>query len=147
MLTTIPKALGSRLPRGSKRSVFKRRRRFQREALKGSLRIPGLVWGVWLMPDNRNAGALEAFLRDLIDQPDPLLCLAERSAKKVKQLGARYSDHDAQKAVLHTWLAWQKDPGRPYGVAIKARFFGVHSAATDRFVTWFQRVFGVTAQL
>ncbi|MDE0101092.1 MAG: hypothetical protein OXN89_01810, partial [Bryobacterales bacterium] len=102
--------------------------------------------GVWLMPDNRKTGALEDFLRDLIDQSDPLLCLAEHSAEKAKQLGAKYSDRDAQKAVLHTWLAWQKDPGRPYGVAIKARFFGVDSAAMDEFVSWFQRVFGVTAQ-
>ena len=103
--------------------------------------------GVWLMPDNRKTGTLEDFLRDLIDRTDPLLSLAEDSARKAKRLGARYSDGDAGKAVLHTWLAWQKDPGRPYGVAIKARFFGVESVATQQFVTWFQRVFEATAQL
>ena len=103
--------------------------------------------GVWLMPDNRKTGALEDFLRDLIDRRDPLLSLVEDSARKAKQLGARYSDGDAGKAVLHTWLAWQKEPGRPYGVAIKARFFGLDSVATKQFVTWFQRVFEATTQL
>ena len=103
--------------------------------------------GVWLMPDNRKTGALEDFLRDLIDRADPLLSLAGDSAQKAKHLGARYSDGDTGKAILHTWLAWQKEPGRPYGVAIKARFFGVDSVAAKHFVTWFQRVFGATARL
>ena len=99
--------------------------------------------GVWLMPDNRQTGALEDFLRDLIDEGDPLLPHAEDSASKAKELGAGYAESDTGKAVLHTWLAWQKEPGRPYGVAIKARYFGANSAAAEKFLAWFERVFGV----
>ena len=101
--------------------------------------------GVWLGPDNRRTGAEDDFLQDLIDEHDPLLRHAEDSASKAKQLGARYSDGDTGKAVLHTWLAWQEEPGRPYGLAIKARYFGTESVAAQEFVAWFERVFGVTA--
>ena len=99
--------------------------------------------GVWLMPDNRRTGALEDFLRDLIEEGDPLLPHAEDSAGRAQELGARFASTAARKAVLHTWLAWQQEPGRPYGVAIKARYFGATSAAADQFLTWFEQVFGV----
>ena len=99
--------------------------------------------GVWLMPDNRRTGALEAFLQDLIDEGDILLGHAEDAARRAKELGARLGSTAAPKAILHTWLAWQKEPGCPYGVAIKARYFGAASAAADHFLTWFEHVFGV----
>jgi hypothetical protein len=99
--------------------------------------------GVWLMPDNRKTGALEDFLRDLIDEGDPLFSHAKDSAQEARRHGARYSDGGYLKAVLHTWLAWQEEPGYPYGKAIKARYFGADSAATERFVHWFQCLFGV----
>lgn len=99
--------------------------------------------GVWLMPDNRRTGALEAFLQDLIEEGDTLLPHAEDATRRAKKLGARFGGTAAPKAVLHTWLAWQKEPGRPYGVAIKARYFGASGPAADRFVTWFENVFGV----
>ncbi|MDE2827250.1 MAG: hypothetical protein OXL40_08075 [Bacteroidota bacterium] len=99
--------------------------------------------GVWLMPDNRKTGALEDFLRDLVEEGDPLFTHAKDSALAAKKHGAGYSDGDYWKAVLHTWLAWQEDPGYPYGKAIKARYFGVDSAAAKRFVRWFQHVFRV----
>ncbi len=101
--------------------------------------------GVWLMPDNRKRGALEDFLQGLIDGGDRLLPLAENSASKAKHLGARFSDRDALKAILHTWLAWQKEPGLPYGTAIRAHYFEVDSPHAEQFVAWFQRLFRVTA--
>ena len=97
--------------------------------------------GVWLMPDNQRAGALEHFLRDLVDDNDPLLPLAESSTDSAKESGAKFPEVDHRKAVLHTWLAWQKDPGLPYGTAIKAQFFRVDSPAALAFVDWYRRVF------
>lgn len=98
--------------------------------------------GVWLMPDNRKTGALEDFLQDLINESSPLFTHAKDSAREAKKHGARYANKDYLKAVLHTWLAWQKEPGRPYGTAIKARYFGANSAAVKRFINWFRNVFG-----
>ncbi len=109
----------------------------------GESEVYGTRVGVWLMPDNRQTGALEDFLQDLIAEGDPLLRHAEDSAGRAKELGARFANAAALKAVLHTWLSWQKEPGRPYGVAIQARYFGATSAAAEQFLTWFEQVFGV----
>lgn len=99
--------------------------------------------GVWLMPDHRRAGALEHFLEDLVSKDDPLLPHARESMRQALLLGAQFSDADAGKALLHTWLAWQAEPGRPYGVAIKARYLKDDSDAARRLVAWFDSVFGL----
>ena len=98
--------------------------------------------GVWLMPDNRRPGALEDFLRDLISEDDALMAHAEESTRAAKELGAQFRDVDAPKAVLRAWLAWQRQPGLPYGTAIKAGFIGSEIEVAARFVGWFRRVFG-----
>ena len=97
--------------------------------------------GVWLMPDNRQSGALEEFLQDLVDTSDPLLPIAETSTDQARNRGARFRDSHRLKAVLHAWLAWQKSPGLPYGTAIRARYFSHDSANALAFVEWFKRVF------
>ena len=97
--------------------------------------------GVWLMPDNQRAGALEQFLEDLVDDEDSLLPIARRSTAEAKERGAKFAEVDRRKAVLHAWLAWQEAPGLPYGAAIKAQFFGVDSPTALAFVDWYRRVF------
>lgn len=100
--------------------------------------------GVWLMPDNQRSGALEHFLETLIHEADPLIEHARGSTARARDLGARYPDNDngVAKAVLHAWLAWQENPGLPYGSAIRARYFRHDSPVAERFVEWFHRVFG-----
>lgn len=97
--------------------------------------------GVWLMPDNRQSGALEEFLKDLVDSSDPLLPIAETSTEQARNRGARFRASYRLKAVLHAWLAWQENPGLPYGTAITARYFSHDSANALAFVEWFRRVF------
>ena len=101
--------------------------------------------GVWLMPDNQREGALEDFLKTLFQAEDPLLPHAKESAERAKALGARYPDSKAEKAVLRTWLAWQEDPGLPYGSAIRAQFFRHDSPAAESFVAWYRRLFAIDA--
>ena len=97
--------------------------------------------GVWLMPDNQRTGALEHFLQDLVDDNDALHPLAETSTAEAKDNGATFPELDRRKAVLHTWLAWQEEPGLPYGTAITARYFRHDSPAALAFVDWYRRVF------
>ena len=99
--------------------------------------------GVWIIPDNRRDGALENFPRDLVDEEDPLLPHAEESTNRARELGACFSKNDARKAVLRTWLAWQQEPGLPYGTAMRARYFRDDSPAARAFVTWFRTVFNI----
>lgn len=99
--------------------------------------------GVWLMPDNVRDGTLEDFLRDLIETNDSLIGHADSSTAAARQLGAKFSDADTKKAVLHAWLAWQEVPGRPYGTAVKAHFFRHDSPAATEFVRWLRDLYGL----
>jgi len=99
--------------------------------------------GVWLMPDNQHDGKLETLLRTLIDEKDTLIEHATTATGTAKELGADFSETDRIKAVLHAWLAWQKEPGLSYGTAIKARFFGHDSPVAEVFVSWFKDLFGI----
>ena len=103
--------------------------------------------GVWLMPDNLRPGAIENFLGDLIASNDALFRLATEATRRATELGAGFKSGDRRKAELHSWLAWQKEPGLPYGTAIKARYFSDTSPVADRFLDWFCELFGVDPDL
>lgn len=97
--------------------------------------------GVWLMPDNVQDGKLEDFLRTLVRDGDPLILHAEESTNVAQSRGATFSGLDKIKAIIHAWLAWQKEPGLPYGLAIKARFFRHDSPTAAVFVRWFKDLY------
>ncbi|MFH1265101.1 MAG: DUF3226 domain-containing protein [Planctomycetota bacterium] len=100
--------------------------------------------GVWLMPDNQHDGKLETFLETLIGDEDPLIDHATASTDAAKQLGALFTEPDHIKALIHTWLAWQNEPGYPYGTAIRARCFRHDSPAAAGFVAWFRQLYGIS---
>jgi hypothetical protein len=97
--------------------------------------------GVWIMPDNRSPGVLEHFLSTLIPPGDPCASYAEEATTHARVLGAPLAEKDHRKGVLHTWLAWQADPGVPFGVALTKRYLRDDSEEALRFVAWFKRVF------
>ena len=97
--------------------------------------------GVWLMPDNRTQGALEQFLETLIANSDALFDHARQATNTAREAGAQFRDGDEAKARLHAWLAWQEEPGRPYGVAVRAKYFGYDSQEAMAFVDWFRRLY------
>jgi hypothetical protein len=100
--------------------------------------------GVWLMPDNQQDGKLETFLQTLIAANDPLIPHADSATTTATQLGAKFTGPDRVKAVIHAWLAWQEEPGLPYGTAIKARYFQHDSPAARAFVAWFKQLYDIT---
>ena len=63
---------------------------------------------------------------------------ARKATSVAKGLGARFREIDTAKANLHAWLAWQKNPGRPYGVAVRSEYFGHDSPEARAFVGWFR---------
>lgn len=99
--------------------------------------------GVWIMPDNVVDGKLENFLRGLIQESDPLIEHAESSSIHAKTLGARYSEADQIKAIIYAWLAWQEQPGKPFGLAMKARYFQHDSPVAKAFVGWFSGLYRI----
>jgi hypothetical protein len=99
--------------------------------------------GVWIMPDNISQGMLEDFLISLIHKNDILISHAEDSTNQAKQKGAEFSDPHRIKAVIHTWLAWQREPGKPFGIAMKAEYFQQNSPTADTFVRWFRELYRI----
>lgn len=99
--------------------------------------------GVWIMPDNLAAGALEDFLRTLASS-DPLMARAERVVDDIVADGcARFDPATARsKAIVHSYLAWQAQPGQPYGLAVKARVFEVDHPLARSLVEWLVELFG-----
>jgi hypothetical protein len=45
------------------------------------------------------------------------------------------------KALIHTWLAWQEEPGTPLGLAIKRQYFAGDAPLAAEFVNWLKRLF------
>lgn len=104
----------------------------------------GLKLGVWLMPDNRSHGMMETFLTYLVpDDSNPVLKYAESARDEARALGAPYKDVHADKAKIHTWLAWQDPPGRPLHNAVMERLLDPCSPNAAAFVRWFRSLFGM----
>ncbi len=96
-------------------------------------------WGIWLMPDNRVPGILEDFLRFLVPDDDPLLLRAERAVNTLPEM--RFEALKRPKGLMLTWLAWQAEPGKPYGQAITARYLDASLPAAKVFASWLKRIF------
>ena len=96
-------------------------------------------FGVWVMPNNQTPGILENFLQFLVPDGDVLLTYAKTCLQNLPD--RRFILNDEPKAVIHTWLAWQKDPGKPYGTAIKAKFLDPHLPEADFLVDWIRQLF------
>lgn len=98
--------------------------------------------GVWLMPNNQLPGMLENFVAQLIPFDDVLHPKAEAVLQEIEQdcLNCYTSVH-RPKALIHTWLAWQKTPGMPMGQAITAKVLSYDCAIAFSFVKWLQRLF------
>lgn len=97
--------------------------------------------GIWLMPDNRLPGILEDFLLFLVPNGDALLDHANHAIDSIPAGRRRFDDLKKSKARIHTWLAWQEEPGKPFGQAITARYLDPNLPAADAFSRWLQRTF------
>lgn len=73
------------------------------------------VVGFWLMPENTVPGMLEDFVQFLVPPDDVLWSLANDCLQSIPKQEQRFLESHRIKAHIHTWLAWQKDPGTPMG--------------------------------
>lgn len=105
---------------------------------------PMLRLGLWVMPNNQDTGFLEHFASELIPPTDQLWPLAQQTITNLPE--RRYPtnprDH-TRKAELHTWLAWQKRPGKPMGLAVSSGYLQHDALLAQNFVTWIRAVFSL----
>ncbi len=100
--------------------------------------------GIWLMPDNSVPGTLENFISFLIPTDDTLWDKAADCIQRIPQKERLFpSQYQNIKAHLHTWLAWQKEPGKPMGQAITKRFLDPAAPHAQTLIAWLRRLFDV----
>jgi len=99
------------------------------------------IVGIWLMPDNQVPGMLEDFCGFLVPDGDPLWVKAEECLRQIPETERRFVPGDWSKARIHTWLAWQAEPGRPLGTAITARYLDAAAPHAHRLMAWVRRLF------
>ena len=99
------------------------------------------VVGVWLMPDNKLAGMLEDFIKFLVPQGDSLLKRAKDCVERIPEQDRRFPPERQSKAEIHTWLAWQEEPGKPLGQAITARYLDADAPHAQQLMEWIRQLF------
>ena len=100
--------------------------------------LPAL--GIWVMPDNQLPGKLEDFVARLVPHQDSLLPMAERATRSIPAALRRFSEPDLAKAVIHTWLAWQEEPGSRMGEAFTKKYLDPKAPTALVFVDWVRRL-------
>ncbi len=96
--------------------------------------------GIWLMPDNRNAGMLEDFLIELASTDGieaAKNCITNAQNKNLTS----FKEAHLSKAVIHTYLAWQDEPGKPLGQAVTAQVLQPHTQTAKTFIDWLKGLF------
>ena len=106
--------------------------------VKGSGDLPDL--GFWLMPNNQVTGKLESFCIELAD-PASLEFSKHCVAAAQGQNLTTFKPVDLEKAIIHTYLAWQDEPGYPLGKAITAQSLRPETPIAREFTNWLTRLF------
>jgi hypothetical protein len=96
--------------------------------------------GVWIMPDNADQGMLEDFLLPGVP-PGGVEVAKEAVELAKKKKVATFKDVHHSKAVIHTYLAWQDEPGRPLGLSVTSKLLSAETPASKRFVAWLRKLF------
>ena len=118
-------------------------------SISGSLPEDGLIVsndthkaGVWMMPDNKINGMLEDFISFLIPEGDQLLPMVNSTLEDIESNRLnRYNMHHHAKAEIHTWLAWQEDPGTPMGASITKRYLTTEQETCMKLIDWMKNLF------
>ncbi len=98
--------------------------------------------GVWVMPDNELVGKIENFIRLLVaEDKENLWQIVEKVISEIPTEEKLFAEKDSIKAQVHTFLAWQDEPGRPMGESITRRYFQIDAPEALHFVEWIRRLF------
>ena len=96
--------------------------------------------GIWVMPDNQHTGALEDFVGNLIAQNDALWPKAQADVNSIPATDRRFKNTYLSKAQIHTWLAWQEEPGTRMGQTFKKKYLDPNHPQATAFVDWIKRL-------
>jgi hypothetical protein len=101
------------------------------------------TFGIWLMPDNKiERGYLETFLTHLVPENSKSWEHAKNSVAALEEKPfIKTNVNHTTKAEIHTFLAWQEEPGKPFGQSITAKYLQTDNPQCANFVNWLKRLF------
>lgn len=98
--------------------------------------------GVWIMPNNNLNGMLEDFISFLVPKEDKLLPIVKSTLNNIEAENLNsYPLIHKSKAIIHTWLSWQEDPGTPMGLGITKRYLNTDEETCTRLINWIKQLF------
>lgn len=97
--------------------------------------------GIWIMPDNQLTGTIEDFLLHLTRKGDTTLSRAKTAVDAIPDNERRFKPSYYSKALIHTWLAWQEEPGTALGLAITRNYLDPGQNPAPAFKTWLETLF------
>lgn len=96
--------------------------------------------GIWLMPNNSDCGMLENFLLKMIN-PE-YIEVAKSCVDLAKEKGiTSFKENHYSKAVIHTYLAWQDEPGMPLGRVVSHNTLKHDIEIAGQFVDWLKSLY------
>lgn len=101
-------------------------------------------FGLWIMPDNRNDGLIEDFIKQSIATSDKELF--KRAAKTVADLPkpTKFRTIHTSKAEVATWMAWQEMPGQKLAATVGKEgrhLIDLNTGLPKLFLDWLRRVY------
>jgi len=99
--------------------------------------------GLWIMPNNLLNGMLEDFISFLVPKEDKLMPEVKSFLLHIEaqQLNKYFLTHES-KALIHSWLALQEDPGTPLGLAITKRYLTTNQETCVNLIKWLSVLYG-----
>ena len=98
--------------------------------------------GVWIMPNNSSVGMLEDFLIKMVPGDDDLIPEVTKALNDIEALGKnRYKKIHRSKAWMHTYLAWQDEPGNTLATAVASFQLNSSAAIVKSFADWMVRLY------
>lgn len=100
----------------------------------------GRRFGAWLMLGAQR-NDMEGFLADIRIRNEAQDEAWSNSIDSTARLKNRlFADKDQHKAEIRAWLAWQKEPGAPPGLAVSQGAFDLQHEKAQTFATWWRQV-------
>ncbi|MFC5420404.1 DUF3226 domain-containing protein [Bosea eneae] len=84
---------------------------------------------------------LEDFVTYLVPAGDVLFPRVRETIDGLTEAERRFPPAHRTKAEIHTWLAWQAEPGTPMGLSIAKRYLNPEAAQVSTFLSWLERLF------
>lgn len=97
--------------------------------------------GLWVMPDNKNDGITESWLKKcIIDDEKKLLNHAQNIVSNLPH-PVKFKDIHRPKAEIATWLAWQKMPGQEAASAMRNELIDMSCPEFRQLTEWLTHLF------